>query len=119
MNQEPGVAAGHGVISKLPFDERAVEHVARAFGVESNLAPFRLPSGAVYQVTVEGESGRPSVLLTLWPVIGRVDAIGTGATVVWTRVRGVEIVAGVEVLFRRESGEYLIVSRQGKVIVRA
>lgn len=116
---ESGVAAGHGVISRLPFDDRAIAPVAEAFGATSRLAPFRLPSGAVYQITVDGEGGKPAVLMTLWPAIGRVDAIASGVTVVATNVRGIEIVGGVEVLFRRESGEYLIVSRHGKVIVRA
>jgi hypothetical protein len=34
-------------------------------------------------------------------------------------VSGVELVEGVEVLFRRSNGEYLIVPIGGKVIVRA
>ncbi|MGI9254145.1 MAG: hypothetical protein ACR2J8_10385 [Thermomicrobiales bacterium] len=116
---DTSVQSGHGVISKLRFDERAVAAVAQTFGVTSQVAPFRLPSGAVYQITIEDEHGKPAVMLTLWPTIRRIDAIAAGVTVVATRVSGIEIVGGVEVTFRRESGEYLIVTRQGKVIVRA
>lgn len=93
--------------------------MARALGGESRAAPFRLPSGAVHQVTVNDGNGRAAVMLTLWPAIARVDAVAPGVTVVATRVQGVEIVSGVEVLFRRESGEYLIVTLGGKVIVRS
>ena len=59
------------------------------------------------------------MLLTLWPTIRRIDAISQSATVVFTNVTLVELVEGVEVLFRRGSGEYLIVTIGGKVIVRA
>ena len=113
------IELGHGAISKIRFDEGAVSLIARAFGVESGLAPFRLPSGAVHQIMVEVDAGKPLVMLTLWPTIRRVDAVAQGVTVVATKIAGVEIVNGVEVLFRRDSGEYLIVTRQGKVIVRA
>jgi hypothetical protein len=119
MSVNGEILAGHGAISRLPFDDRAAEMVATALGASSRLAPFRLPGGAVYQVMLDDEAGTAAVMLTLWPAIGRVDAIGSGATVVFTRVRGVEIVGGVEVVFRRESGDYLIISRQGKIIVRA
>jgi hypothetical protein len=38
--------------------------------------------------------------------------------IVFTRIATVQLVDGVEVLFRRESGEYLVVARGGRIVVR-
>ena len=45
--------------------------------------------------------------------------IGGGMAVVLTRIASVQLVEGVEILFRRESGEYLIVTKRGRIIVRS
>ena len=68
---------------------------------------------------IPGDSGRPAALVTLWPSLRRVDAIGGGTAVVFTRIASVQLVEGVEALFRRETGEYLIVAKGGRIIVRA
>src|SRR5262245_59302755 len=73
-------------IRHIAFDAQAVELVAETLGVTSATAPFRLPSGAVYQILVPDKEGRPAVMLTLWPSIRRVDAIAPAATVVFTDV---------------------------------
>jgi hypothetical protein len=106
-------------IIKLPFDQRSVAEVARLLGVAATLAPFQLPGGEVHQMTIPRSEQPPAVLLTLWPTIKRVDVISASATVVFTNVATVDLVDGVEVLFRRNSREYLIVTVAGKVIVRA
>jgi hypothetical protein len=106
-------------IQTVPFDAAAVELIAAELGVEASPAPFRLPSSAVWQVTVPGEQGRPQVMLTLWPGIRRIDVIAGPATVVFTDIVKVDLVPDVEVQFRRANRELLIVARGGKVIVRA
>jgi hypothetical protein len=106
-------------ITKLPFDQRAIPEIAALLGATPTLAPFQLPGGEVHQLTVQRDEDPPTVLLTLWPTIRRIDAISQSATVVFSNVALVELVEGVEVLFRRGSGEYLIVTIGGKVIVRA
>jgi hypothetical protein len=106
-------------VRTVPYQNDWVETIAAAIGAEPGLAPFQLPGATVYQFTVEGEAGRPSALVTLWPSLRRVDAIGSGAAVVFTRVVAVQLVEGVEMLFRRESGEYLIVARGGRIVVRS
>lgn len=106
-------------IATVPFEAAAVERIAATLGVAARPAPFALPGGAVYQVTVVDGEGRASALLTLWPSIRRIDAIGGGATIVFTKVATVTFVEGVEVLFRRGGGEYLIVAVNGKLIVRS
>jgi hypothetical protein len=108
-----------GKIRQVRFDVAAVDLVAETLGVSARTAPFRLPSGAVYQIVVTDREGRPAVMLTLWPSIRRVDAIATAATVVFTDVGTVDLVADVEVQFRRSNRDYLIVARGGKLIVRA
>ncbi|MGH2617624.1 MAG: hypothetical protein ACRDJC_20515 [Thermomicrobiales bacterium] len=102
----------------VPFRDDMVESIADAVDARPGLAPFQLPGAAVYQMTVAGESGRPSAMVTLWPSLRRVDAIGSGAAVVFTRIASVQLVDGVEVLFRRESGEYLVIAKGGRIVVR-
>ncbi len=106
-------------ILTVSFDAQAVESIADCLGVAASLAPFRLPSSAVWQITVPGTGGRPQAMLTLWPGIGRIDVIAGPATIVFTDIRSVDLVPEVEVQFRRTNRELLIVARGGKVIVRA
>jgi hypothetical protein len=103
----------------VPFREDMIEVIAAAIDAVPNLAPFRLPGAAVYQFTVAGAAGKPSALITLWPSLRRVDAIGNGVAVVFTQIASVQLVDGVELLFLRDSGEYLIVARGGRIIVRS
>lgn len=106
-------------IRHLPFDANAVESIAETIGVDVQMAPFRLPAGAVYQLLVPGSDMRPAAMISLWPSIRRVDVVGGGATVVFTKIATVDLVSEIEVQFRRATREYLIVARGGKVIIRA
>lgn len=106
-------------IHKLPLDEATLLLIAGLLGGALRLADFRLPDADVWQIGVPDSSGSTAVTLTLWPSIRRVDASSALLTVVFTEIAGVELVEGVEVLFRRSNGEYLIVPIGGKVIVRA
>jgi len=105
-------------IEKLPFSSASLTLAAELLGAELGPAPFRLPDGDVWRMAVPGVDGRIAVTLTLWPSIRRVDASSPMLTVVVTGITGVELVEGVEVLFRRDGG-YLIVPIGGKVIVRS
>src|SRR5262245_10228881 len=89
-------------VRSIPYRDDMVDAIADAIDTRPELAPFQLPGAKVYQLTIEGSSGRPSAMVTLWPSLRRVDAIGAGAAVVFTRIATVQLVAGVEVLFRRE-----------------
>ncbi len=82
-------------------------------------APFRLRDAEVWRLGVPAQSGELAVTLTFWPSIARVDATSPALTVVMTEIAGIELVEGVEAVFRRASGGYLIVPIGGKVIVRA
>jgi hypothetical protein len=106
-------------IETLRFDAAAVPRVAELLGITVEVAPFRLPSSTVWQLTVPGTQGRPVAMVTLWPEINRVDVMAGPAAIVFTDVRTVDLVPGVEVQFRRGSREFLIVAVGGKVIVRA
>lgn len=106
-------------IQQVPYDRQSIDLIAVVLAGEARLAPFRLPNAAVYQILVPGSAGRPAAMLTLWPSLRRIDAVGGSATVVFTDVATVDLVEDVEVLFRRTRQEYLIVARGGKIIVRA
>jgi hypothetical protein len=109
------------LIRTIPFDRDAIDAIAECLAVAATVAPFRLPSSTVWQLTVAAHSApdRPVVMVTLWPGIRRVDVIAGPSTTVFTDVTTVDLVPGVEVQFRRGSRELLIVAAAGKVIVRA
>jgi hypothetical protein len=102
----------------VPFRDDTIDLIAEALEATLNLAPFQLPGARVYQLLLEGADARPTAMVTLWPSLRRVDAIGGGSAIVFTQIATVQLVDGVEALFRRESGEYLVVAKAGKLIVR-
>lgn len=108
-----------GTIRRVAYDGETADLVADYFETTARLAPYTLPGATVHQITVPGKDGRPSVLVTLWPSLRRVDAVSAGATVVVGGIVAVEFVPGVEVTFRKDGGGYLILTLGGKVIVRA
>lgn len=115
----PDTLSRNPLIRTIAFDAQAIDLIADYLDVAATVASFRLPSSTVWQMTVQGEQGRPVVMLTLWPGIHRVDVVAGPATVVFTDVQSVDLVPGVEVQFRRSNRNFLIVARGGKVIVRA
>lgn len=108
-----------GRLRTVPFRDDTVESIAEAVEATVNLAPFQLPGARVYQLMIAGADGRPAAMVTLWPSLRRVDAIGNGSAIVFTQIVSTQLVDGVEALFRRESGEYLIIAKGGKLIVRS
>lgn len=106
-------------VRHVSYNAESVDLIADTLGVRAGPASFRLPNAAVYQMVVPGTDDRPAAMLTLWPSIRRVDAIGSHVTAVITDIVGVELVDQVEVIFRRRTGEMLIVAIGGKLIVRA
>ena len=94
LDEEAGVD-GHGSalrrIRRIAFDKDAIEPIAQILDVSVQLAPFRLPGGAVYQFLVPGVAERPAALVTLWPSLRRVDAVAGPATVVFTAVATVDL----------------------------
>ncbi len=118
MPDDPGRGAAPR-LRAVPFSGDMVDTIAAAIDAQPGLAPFQLPGAAVYQFIVNGTEGRPSAMVTLWPSLRRVDAITSGAAVVFTRIASVQLVDGVEVLFRRETGEYLVIAKDGRIVVRS
>ena len=109
------------LIRTIPFAMDAIDPIADCLAVAATVAPFRLPSSTVWQLTVAPDHApdRPVVMVTLWTGIHRVDVIAGPSTTVFTDVTTVDLVPGVEVQFRRGNRELLIVAAAGKVIVRA
>ena len=115
--ERPGTGAAR--LRTVLFNDAMVDVIAEAIDARPSLAPFQLPGAAVYQFTLDGSEGRPAAMVTLWPSLRRVDAIGSGVAVVFTRISSVQLVDRVEVLFRRETGEYLVIAKDGRIIVRS
>ncbi len=106
-------------IDRLPYDDAAIPQIAALFEASTTPASFQYRGTPVLQLAVLSDRGDAPTQLTFWTALRRVDAISDQAVVVFTNVAAVELVEGVEALFRRESGEYLIVARGGKIMVRA
>ena len=115
---DPATLPRSAAIERIDYTKESIARIADLLEIPIERAPFRLPSATVWQLTVPGTQGRPAALLTLWPSLHRIDVIAGPATVVFTDVRTVDLVPGVEAQFRRGDGAYLIVAR-GKIIVRA
>ena len=94
------------------------ETIAEAIDARPGLAPFQLPGAAVIssRSMVRGSSVGDG---HAWQSLRRVDAIGCGAAVVFTRIPSVQLVDGVEVLFRRETHGILVIAKGGRIIVRS
>ena len=106
-------------LRSVPFRDDMVATIAETIGAEPGLAPFQLPGAKVHQFLVSGSDERPSAMITLWPSLRRVDVIGNGTAVVFTRIVSVQLVDGAEILFRREGGEFLVVAKGGRIVVRS
>lgn len=106
-------------IQTIAFDANAIEPIASLLDGNATPAEFQLPGSTVWQLTIEGQNGRPTAMVTLWPGLRRVDVVAGPATVVFTDIQSVDLVPGVEVQFRRSAKEVLILARNGQVIVRA
>jgi len=96
-------------------DSEAVSAVARLFGTEAIVEPYSPDGGPVYRLNLTGAAD--GVSLVLWPSLNRVDVSSTGNHAwVMKNVAAVDVVPGVEVIFRPADGPgYLFVSVNGWV----
>ncbi len=81
------------------LDADAVAAIARLFGVEPVVEPYTPDGSPVYRV----EPGGPAdgVKIILWPSLHRVDVASVGDHAwVMKSVGHVEVISGVEVVFR-------------------
>jgi hypothetical protein len=97
------------------LDESAVQAIAALFGVAPTVEPFSPDGSPVYRLDLTGPAD--GIRLTLWPSLGRVDVNRTGIHGwVMKHVREVEVIEGLEAVFRPVSGEgHLFVSVNGWV----
>lgn len=93
----------------------AVDAIAALFGTEAVVEPYTPDGAAVYRLTPGGAAD--GVTLVLWPSLRRVDVTSTGNHAwVMKNVGSVEVVPGVEVVFRPAGFDgYLFVSVNGWV----
>jgi len=102
----------------LPFTEAAVPQIAALLGVPATVEPYAVRGAPVYRLAVPNPTLRLAVALLLWPSLARVDARIGDCSVVYRAVATVELLSGVEVIFRRAAGEgYLFVSVGGRASV--
>lgn len=117
--QDAKPVSHRSTVRRIRYDAQAQDLIAETLDVSAERAPFQLSGAAVWQLLVPGARERPAALVTLWPSLRRVDIIAGPVVIVFTDVTFVDLVPGVEVQFRRGNGDYLIVARGGKVVVRA
>jgi hypothetical protein len=107
-----------GMTVTLPFTEAAVGEVAALLGVPARPEPYAVRGAAVYRLEVPNASLGVVVTLLLWPSLGRVDVRIGDCSMVYKGVATVELITGVEAIFRRGDGDgYLFVSVGGRASI--
>ena len=119
-------------VRRVDFTSDSIEAISVELGQPIALAPFRVHGEPVYRVVIpltggaivpasareiEAEEPGAFTTLTLWPSLRRVDAVNPWATVVATGIIAVDLVTGVEAIFRHAGGN-LTVARNGRIMVR-
>lgn len=95
------------------LDDAAVAAVARLFGVGASVEPYSPDGAPVYRVEPQGAAD--GVRIVMWPSLRRVDVTSVGDHAwVMKSVGRVEIIEGVEVVFRPDAFKgFLFVSVNG------
>ncbi|MGE0539371.1 MAG: hypothetical protein AB7R89_04260 [Dehalococcoidia bacterium] len=100
----------------LPFDEAAIAEIAALLGVAACVEPYRVRDAAVYRLVLPNASLGIEVGVIVWPSLSRVDVHLGDCSMVYKGVTEVELIPGVEVIFRRTGAAgYLFVSVGGRV----
>jgi hypothetical protein len=110
-------------VQRFAFDEAAVPAIAAELGAAATVATYRVGDQPVYELRVPCAAlPGATMLVVLWCSLGRVDvrllpADGASPVFAVTRkqVTAVEIYPAVEVMFRRQGGGVLFVTRNGVV----
>jgi hypothetical protein len=118
-----GLAPGEDAVSIVvtgrarfeQLDADAVHAISRLFQTEPRIEPYTPDGTQVYRVDLRGKGD--GVRLILWPSLRRVDVNSAGDHGwVLKDVGEVEVIEGVEVVFRPATGRgYLFVSVNGFV----
>lgn len=120
-------------VRRVAFATDELGAIAVELGQTVTLAPFRIRGEPVYRVVIPilDGAGKPDApradvvpntasgvtTLTLWPSLQRVDATNPWVSVVASGIIAVDLVSGVEAIFRHSGGS-LTVARNGRVMVR-
>src|SRR5687768_4394189 len=98
-----------------PLSDELVTEIAVVLGATAALAPFRVEGAPVYQLRLT-PPGKPTIQLTLWPSLARVDVLAGDCYVVFKGIDNVLLFPGLEVIFQRGQRQgFLLVSRGGRV----
>ncbi len=120
-------------VRRIAFDDEALATIADELGQPLGVAPFQVRGRAVHRIAIPVMGGavvpgamgarrvagddQPITTLTLWTSMRRVDVTTPWVTVVATGVIAIDLVAGVEAIFRYRGGS-VTVARNGRVMVR-
>ncbi|HEV2527066.1 MAG TPA: hypothetical protein VGT61_01230 [Thermomicrobiales bacterium] len=125
----PGSAA-----QRIPFDAAAITAIAAELGIEAAPAPFGAQAHPAWRLVVPltgaavipgadptepvtAQSPGVVTRLIVWPGMGRVDVANPMASVTMTGVVVVDLIPGIEAIFRSPEGS-LTVARNGRVMAR-
>ena len=99
----------------LPFTEDGVPQIAALLGVPAVAEPYTVRGAPVFRLDVPNRVLGVTVSVLLWPALARVDVRIGDCSLVYKGVASVELLPGVEVIFRRAAGDgYLFISVGGR-----
>jgi hypothetical protein len=98
-----------------PLTEALIPRIAAALGATAEVAEFQVRGQPVHRLRFE-PPGKPEVLVTLWPSLGRADVLAGDYYAVFKGVQRVLLFPGQEVIFQRDEPRgFLLVSCAGRV----
>lgn len=105
-------------LTTLPYTADAITQIGALLGGEPTREPYTVRGAAVYRLDVFNPVLSTHISLILWPSLARVDVHLGDCSIVYRDVATVELLHGVEVIFRRAAAPgYLFVSIGGRASV--
>lgn len=104
---------------RLEFTAAAVPRVAAELGASCEQAPYSAQGEPAYVLHLHSRALATGVRAVLWPSLRRADVYvgGTppGCSFVFKDIADLLILRGVEVVFRRAGGGFLLITVDGQV----
>jgi hypothetical protein len=98
-----------------PLTDALVDEIAAALDASAELAEFQVNGAAVHRLRVS-PTGKPTVVLTLWPSLARADVLVGDCCAIFKGIDRVLLFPGQEAIFQRDRPRgFLLVSREGRV----
>jgi hypothetical protein len=103
---------------RLEFNEQSIPVIAQTLDVVMSEAPYSIHGATVYEASLFNQPLGRHVQVVFWPSIRRIDAYVGDCQIIFKQITEVQILPGIEVIFRRPpTPGQLLITRAGRVAV--